>query len=884
MKHKLTCLLLVSLAVLLVAQWAFARNPIRNAFFNVYTAAQNTQLDDLPSNAGHCGVCHYDFDGGGPRNPYGLAVEVARNSGLYAGDEEAIMSIENVDSDGDGKLNVTEITSVLFSNTPTFPGLTANDSALVLNVTWSDVAPYVEPTGATDNTPPTVTLLTPNGGGAYDPHTTQNVTWTATDASGIDHVEFYMSDDNGSTWEHIGKNEPNDATFDWFVPNLPGSQTLIRVEAYDNAGNDASDDSDAPFTINAYTGGVVPTTLRDMKLPGTQPFVITPLEDPDVNCVTCHGNYDTNVEPWSNWKGSMMAQAMRDPIFTACMEVAEHDAPSVGDLCLRCHTPGGWMEGRSTDTSGGMVTAKDRQGIQCDFCHRLVDFNSLAAEDQDIINELDELPAQYGNGQFVSDPLSTKRGPYSDAVASHSTIYSEFHKSANLCGTCHDVSNPVFNHDGGPVYSPNAFDTEHGDGDLRNMFPVERTFSEWSVSAYADGGVYQPQFAGDKPDGMVSTCQDCHMRDITGVGCSEPGAPTRTDLPHHDLTGGNHFIPDMLPLIYPSEVDTTRLQAGKQRAIDMLKLAASMALAKGQDGGSPTVTVTVTNETGHKLPSGYPEGRRIWLNVKGYDAEGGNLVYESGAYDFGTAVLTHDEDAKIYEIQPGISTRLSPVVGLPVGKSFHFVLNDTVFSDNRIPPRGFTNAAFEAVQSPPVAHAYADSQYWDETTYTLPANTKFVEATLYYQGVSKEYAEFLRDANPNPAPNAGTVFYDAYAASGMAAPVAMQHDTISVQVEPTGIDDGPLAITALDQNYPNPFNPMTTIRYSLENRQHVSIRVYNVRGELVRTLVDEERPAGYQKINWYGQNQNDERVASGIYFIKMTTARNHLVKKAVLLK
>lgn len=51
----------------------------------------------------------------------------------------------------------------------------------------------------------------------------------------------------------------------------------------------------------------------------------------------------------------MMAQAARDPLFLACLAVEEQDAPSVGDLCIRCHSPGGWEEGRSTDTGGGML-------------------------------------------------------------------------------------------------------------------------------------------------------------------------------------------------------------------------------------------------------------------------------------------------------------------------------------------------------------------------------------------------------------------------------------------------------------------------------------------------------------------------------------------------
>jgi len=371
------------------------------------------------------------------------------------------------------------------------------------------------------------------------------------------------------------------------------------------------------------------------------------------------------------------------------------------------------------------------------------------------------------------------------------------------------------------------------------------------------------------------------MHDVSGKGCNEPGAPTRTDLPLHDLTGGNTFIPDILPTFFPGEVDVARLQAGKARATAMLQKAASLALVAGQDGPHPTVTVTVTNETAHKLPSGYPEGRRAWLNVKGYDA-GNALVYESGAYDPATGVLSHDEDAKIYEIKLGVSERLSPIVGLPAGPGFHFVLNDSVYSDNRIPPRGFTNAIFTSIQSPPVAYAYPDGQYWDETTYAMPTEVRFVEVTLYYQTTSKEYIEFLRDENTTNT--AGLDLYNAWVAQGRGAPVAMATDTISVDVVPTGIDDTPLARTELFPAYPNPFNPTTTIRYSLASRQHVRIDVFDVTGARVATPVNETRPAGVQTVTWNGRDSRGEPVASGVYMIRMSTAGAHFVHKAVLLK
>ncbi|UCG51503.1 MAG: choice-of-anchor D domain-containing protein [Candidatus Latescibacterota bacterium] len=88
----------------------------------------------------------------------------------------------------------------------------------------------------------------------------------------------------------------------------------------------------------------------------------------------------------------------------------------------------------------------------------------------------------------------------------------------------------------------------------------------------------------------------------------------------------------------------------------------------------------------------------------------------------------------------------------------------------------------------------------------------------------------------------------------------------------------------LYQNHPNPFNPVTTIRYELPERSHVRLAVYNVRGELVRVLVDRSRPAGRFEAHWNGSNSNGEPVASGVYFYKLTTKGFTQTKKMVLLK
>jgi len=89
---------------------------------------------------------------------------------------------------------------------------------------------------------------------------------------------------------------------------------------------------------------------------------------------------------------------------------------------------------------------------------------------------------------------------------------------------------------------------------------------------------------------------------------------------------------------------------------------------------------------------------------------------------------------------------------------------------------------------------------------------------------------------------------------------------------------------ALVQNYPNPFNPVTTIRFSLAQRSHVVLAIYDVRGALVTTLVDEPRAAGEHKVEWGGENDSGVRVSSGMYFYRLVVGSFQTTRKMVLLK
>ncbi|MCL2064647.1 MAG: S8 family serine peptidase [Candidatus Cloacimonetes bacterium] len=90
--------------------------------------------------------------------------------------------------------------------------------------------------------------------------------------------------------------------------------------------------------------------------------------------------------------------------------------------------------------------------------------------------------------------------------------------------------------------------------------------------------------------------------------------------------------------------------------------------------------------------------------------------------------------------------------------------------------------------------------------------------------------------------------------------------------------------TFLEGNFPNPFNPFTTIRYHLSQKENVSLRIYNIRGQLVKTLVNETQEAGVYSVVWEGDNARGNSVASGVYFYRFETSVGVEVQRMMLLK
>jgi len=89
---------------------------------------------------------------------------------------------------------------------------------------------------------------------------------------------------------------------------------------------------------------------------------------------------------------------------------------------------------------------------------------------------------------------------------------------------------------------------------------------------------------------------------------------------------------------------------------------------------------------------------------------------------------------------------------------------------------------------------------------------------------------------------------------------------------------------SLGQNYPNPFNLETRISFGLTEEAEVSLKIYNIRGQLVATLLREKKPAGFHTVSWNGTNQSGEAVASGLYLYRLSVGEKSFTKKMSLLK
>ena len=89
---------------------------------------------------------------------------------------------------------------------------------------------------------------------------------------------------------------------------------------------------------------------------------------------------------------------------------------------------------------------------------------------------------------------------------------------------------------------------------------------------------------------------------------------------------------------------------------------------------------------------------------------------------------------------------------------------------------------------------------------------------------------------------------------------------------------------SITQNFPNPFNAQTSFSISLPEEMHVNVVVYNVMGQKVKALMDDNLTSGIHTVTWDGTNESEQNVASGVYFYRIVTQENVMTRKMILMK
>jgi plastocyanin len=145
------------------------------------------------------------------------------------------------------------------------------------------------------------------------------------------------------------------------------------------------------------------------------------------------------------------------------------------------------------------------------------------------------------------------------------------------------------------------------------------------------------------------------------------------------------------------------------------------------------------------------------------------------------------------------------------------------------------------------------------TTHTTTSGSNCIGDGLWNSGNMSNGAQFTVQFD-----NAGDFPYFCIPHCGLG-----MTGTVTVEPNPTGIDDIKLQYHRLGQNYPNPFNPNTAVDYTVGGEAHVEIAIFNSKGQLVRKIEDTVRQSGSFTAHWDARDATGVRQASGIYFYQM---------------
>jgi len=333
----------------------------------------------------------------------------------------------------------------------------------------------------------------------------------------------------------------------------------------------------ADFAVAPDTGELV----DPLSMPQT-PTLEVPSFTSAEKCKDCHPDH------YAEWRGSMHAYAMVDPVYRTLVEIRQADLDTKEDrFCTQCHSAIGTRAGEcAPGFDFASLSPIVLEGVTCEACHKV-----------------STLERPYNSGHRL-DPAGPMRGSIEDPVETgfHESAYSPLHERSEFCGGCHDVIESSGLH-------------------------LEQPYREWTDSpAAADG----------------RSCQTCHM--TTRRAPAATGGPERT-VHSHRFTGVD------LPLAGDFLPDEAMRDALREDVRALLATAAEVELSLPgavTAGEQLDVVVTVRNRIdAHDLPTGSTFLRQLWLEVRAVDAVG-TVLYATGDLDENGDLRDHFSAADPY--------------------------------------------------------------------------------------------------------------------------------------------------------------------------------------------------------------------------------------------
>ena len=359
-------------------------------------------------------------------------------------------------------------------------------------------------------------------------------------------------------------------------------------------------------------------------------------------CSLCHANSPSatamrdgeghGIAPYDLWRGTMMANSARDPLWRAVVSAEVAATPSraaeIERTCLTCHAPLAAQVGLGApedDSHMGVLERDDplgilaRDGVSCTICHGMSP-EGLGTE------------ASFSAGYTIDLEgrlFGPHEKPFTMPMRHHTGFtptYGEHILDAAMCGSCHTLVTDTFAPDG-----------SHDGGTFLEQAP----YLEWRNSSYRD--------EGERPGSRATSCQGCHVptRGEDGerlatriahnpMGRDFGGLKARQPFGRHTFVGGNALVPALLrdhadelsveapAAAFDGVIAAVRAQLGESTARVSIE-------SPRQAGDRLRFDVHVQNLAGHKLPTAHPT-RRAWLRVVVRD-EAGAVLFASGVTD-----------------------------------------------------------------------------------------------------------------------------------------------------------------------------------------------------------------------------------------------------------